>query len=63
MCCTLFTNIYFDGAPDQILEDFVDHSLESGPSVLESKINYPIVVDSPIGSEGDFVSSDWCIFV
>ena len=54
-------NIYFDGAPDQILEDFVDHSLERDPSIHESKMNYLVVVDSPTGTEGDFISSDRCI--
>ena len=48
-------NISFDGASDQLLEYFVDHSLESGPSVLESKRNYLLVVNSSSGSEGDFV--------
>ena len=59
--CTLYTfhqhvvDVYLHAAPDQDLEDFVNHSLERGPDILESKGHHFVAVDSLIGYEGCFV--------
>ena len=45
-------DVYFHGAPDQILEDFVNHSLESVPNILESDRHHHVAVDSMISGEG-----------
>jgi len=45
-------DVYFHGAPDQVLEDFVNHSLESGPSILESEGHHFVAKDSPISDKG-----------
>ena len=52
-------NVYFHGAPNQVLEDFVSHSLESGPSILGSEGRYLLVVDSPISYESYLVFVWW----
>ena len=48
-------DVYFNGAPDQVLEDFVNHSLERSASVLEPKGHHLVAVDSSISNEGCLV--------
>ena len=56
-------DVYFCGAPDQVLEDFVNHSLESSPSILESEGHHLVAVDSPISGEGYLSSFGGCILI
>jgi len=48
-------DINLHGTPDQFFKDFIDHSLEGGPCVLELEGHHLIAVDSPTNSEDDFV--------
>ena len=63
MRCTLFyqhiIDVYFHGAPNQIFKDFVNHSLEGIPRVLEFEGHHLVEVDSPISNEGSFVFIWW----
>ena len=52
-------DVYFHGAPNQVLEDFVNHSLERGPSILESEGHHLVAVDSPTNSESCLVFIWW----
>ena len=51
--------VYLHGAPDQVLKDFVNHSLEGSPYVLESEGHHFAAVNSPTSSEGIFVFILW----
>ena len=44
-------DVHLHGVPDQVLEDFVYHSLEGCPCVLESEGHHLVAVDSLIGGE------------
>ena len=45
-------DVYLHGAPDHVLEDFVNYSMERDPNILESEGHHLVTVDSPISSEG-----------
>jgi len=52
-------DVCLHGALDQILKDFVNHSLERGPDVLESKGHHLVAIDFLIGYEGSFFFIWW----
>jgi len=59
--CALYTfhqhiaDVYFHGAPNQVFEDFVNHSLECGPNILESEGHHLVAVESATSSKGCLV--------
>jgi len=52
-------DVYFHGASNQVLEDFVNHLLESVPNILESKGHHLVAIDFPISDEGCLVFVHW----
>ena len=48
-------DIYLHSMPDQIFEHLVDHPLEGGSSILQSKGHNLVAKDSPISSESGLV--------
>jgi len=52
-------DVYLHGAPDQVLKDFVNHSLENSPCVLETEGHHLVTVDTSTSSESDCVFIWW----
>ena len=54
--------VYFRGAPDQVLGDVVNHSLEGSPNILDSEGHHFVAVDSPTSNEGSLIFIWWMYF-
>ena len=52
-------DVYLHSAPEQICKDFINHSMEGSPRVLQSGRHHLVALDSPASNEGSFVFIWW----
>ena len=52
-------NIHFHCAPDQILEDLINHALEGGPSIFKPAGHHHVAINFPTSSKSSLVFIWW----